>query len=152
MLPHPPIFRLSDCNRNAVLSFFFSVGLALKEAFGIIPSRQRKDIPDCNMSLVTMPRENLLVSGVLLGIVVWAAIKLFQVSHRPGPLYPLPPGPKGKPIVGNLGDLPALGALEWEHWAKHKKLYGKYAQSSGGYSKAKNWLIDPPCKHAHRPY
>ncbi|KAK7986992.1 cytochrome P450 [Apiospora saccharicola] len=71
-----------------------------------------------------MSSSNLLVSGVLLGIVVWAAINLFQVSHRPGPLYPLPPGPKGKPIVGNLGDLPALGAREWEHWAKHKKLYG----------------------------
>lgn len=80
----------------------------------------------CFNDAVTMSSSSnrLLVSGVLMGIVVWAAIKLFQASRRPGPAYPLPPGPKGKPIVGNLGDLPPAGALEWEHWAKHKALYG----------------------------
>lgn len=72
-----------------------------------------------------MSTTNLLVSGVLLGIVAWAAIRLFQESHRPGPSHPLPPGPKPKPIIGNLGDLPPAGAREWEHWAKHKDLYGK---------------------------
>ncbi|KAK7983339.1 hypothetical protein PG989_010741 [Apiospora arundinis] len=71
-----------------------------------------------------MSTTNLLVSGVLLGIVAWAAIRLFQESHRPGPSHPLPPGPKPKPIIGNLGDLPPPGAREWEHWAKHKDLYG----------------------------
>ncbi|KAK7961647.1 cytochrome P450 [Apiospora aurea] len=67
---------------------------------------------------------NLFVSAALLGIVAWAAMKLFEQSQRPGPSQPLPPGPKPKPIIGNLGDLPASGALEWEHWAKHKALYG----------------------------
>ncbi|KAK7994542.1 hypothetical protein PG991_016130, partial [Apiospora marii] len=76
------------------------------------------------MSSSVMSSSHTLISGVLIGIIVWAAIKLFQVSHRPKPLYSLPPGPKGKPIVGNLGDLPPAGALEWEHWAKHKALYG----------------------------
>jgi hypothetical protein len=37
---------------------------------------------------------------------------------------PLPPGPKGLPIVGNIRDLPPPGAKEWEHWLKHKDLYG----------------------------
>jgi hypothetical protein len=36
----------------------------------------------------------------------------------------LPPGPKGLPFVGNMRDLPPLGAKEWEHWLKHKDLYG----------------------------
>jgi hypothetical protein len=38
---------------------------------------------------------------------------------------PLPPGPKGKPIVGNIADLPPPGAQEWLHWLKFKDPYGK---------------------------
>lgn len=37
----------------------------------------------------------------------------------------LPLGPRPKPIIGNLLDLPPLGALDWLHWLKHKELYGK---------------------------
>lgn len=37
---------------------------------------------------------------------------------------PLPPGPKPKFLIGNLLDLPKPGELEWEHWLKHKDLYG----------------------------
>jgi hypothetical protein len=37
----------------------------------------------------------------------------------------LPPGPVGKPIVGNISDLPPPGAQDWMHWLKHKELYGK---------------------------
>ena len=36
----------------------------------------------------------------------------------------LPPGPKRLPFFGNIRDLPAHGSKEWEHWAKHKELYG----------------------------
>ncbi|KAJ5885945.1 uncharacterized protein N7473_008619 [Penicillium subrubescens] len=36
----------------------------------------------------------------------------------------LPPGPVGKPIVGNISDLPPPGAQDWMHWLKHKELYG----------------------------
>jgi hypothetical protein len=36
----------------------------------------------------------------------------------------LPPGPKALPLVGNIADLPLRGAPEWEHWLKHKDVYG----------------------------
>lgn len=39
---------------------------------------------------------------------------------------PLPPGPKALPLVGNIRDLPPGGAREWEHWLKHKDLYGNH--------------------------
>lgn len=28
---------------------------------------------------------------------------------------PLPSGPKGLPLVGNIADLPPKGCLEWQH-------------------------------------
>ncbi|KAL4883962.1 putative cytochrome P450 oxidoreductase OrdA-like protein [Aspergillus karnatakaensis] len=37
---------------------------------------------------------------------------------------PLPPGPPGLPIVGNVRDLPASDSPDWLHWLKHKDLYG----------------------------
>lgn len=37
---------------------------------------------------------------------------------------PLPPGPKGLPLVGNLTDLPPPGTPEYFHWLKHKDIYG----------------------------
>jgi cytochrome P450 len=37
---------------------------------------------------------------------------------------PLPPGPKGLPLIGNINDLPKPGILECHHWLKHKDLYG----------------------------
>lgn len=35
---------------------------------------------------------------------------------------PLPPGPKGRPLIGNLLDVP--GDRAWLEWTKHKELYG----------------------------
>ncbi|KAI1412256.1 putative cytochrome P450 oxidoreductase OrdA-like protein [Hypoxylon sp. FL1857] len=53
---------------------------------------------------------------------VYLVIKLLGLSN--GARAPLPPGPKGLPIVGNLNDLPKPGVFEPHHWLKHKKLYG----------------------------
>ncbi|TVY85886.1 Multifunctional cytochrome P450 monooxygenase [Lachnellula willkommii] len=37
---------------------------------------------------------------------------------------PLPPGPKGLPVLGNINDLPKPNEPEWQHWLQHKDLYG----------------------------
>ncbi|KAH8105630.1 cytochrome P450 [Phellopilus nigrolimitatus] len=65
---------------------------------------------------------NLIYFDVLLGCVGAYVLKRYLASGADHP--PLPPGPKPKPIVGNLLDLPPPGTYEWLHWAKHKELYG----------------------------
>lgn len=47
------------------------------------------------------------------------------INHQIASL-PLPPGPKGKPIIGNLSDLPPPDTPEWQHWLEHKKRYGSH--------------------------
>lgn len=42
----------------------------------------------------------------------------------------LPPGPKGKFLIGNLFDLPSPGAQKWLYWMKHKDLFGTLSSSS----------------------
>ncbi|KAJ5523658.1 hypothetical protein N7494_010308 [Penicillium frequentans] len=34
------------------------------------------------------------------------------------------PGPRPRPIIGNLRDLPNPDEQDWQHWLKHKALYG----------------------------
>jgi len=68
--------------------------------------------------LSTITLVNLIL--VAVGILYVANTTLFRKRSR----APLPPGPKPKPIVGNLTDLPPEGVQEWQHWFKHKELYG----------------------------
>ncbi|KAH9908656.1 cytochrome P450 [Xylariomycetidae sp. FL2044] len=64
----------------------------------------------------------LLISTLFLGISLYGAAGL--LFGRKVKRLPLPPGPKGWPIVGNLADLPSRGEREWEAWLTHKDIYG----------------------------
>jgi predicted alpha/beta hydrolase len=60
--------------------------------------------------------------AVVLGAFGIYAIKV--LLNRPGPRGTLPPGPRPKPVLGNISDLPPPGTQDWMHWLKHKETYG----------------------------
>jgi len=63
--------------------------------------------------------EQLAILGLTLGLIV-----ILRAAFAGRNRASLPPGPKGKFLIGNLLDLPSPGAQEWQHWLKHKDLYG----------------------------
>lgn len=65
-----------------------------------------------------------LALGVGAVFFFFLLIRKVLKTGRNGPHPPLPPGPKGLPIVGNLLDLPKPGDYEAKHWIKHKDIYG----------------------------
>ncbi|KAJ5673715.1 hypothetical protein N7507_002842 [Penicillium longicatenatum] len=60
-----------------------------------------------------------LASMVLVGLFAYSTQR-----NRKRHDLPLPPGPRPKPIIGNLRDLPSPNEQDWQHWLKHKELYG----------------------------
>ena len=60
-----------------------------------------------------------LVLGVLTPFLFILVTKL---KYRNSP--PLPPGPRGWPILGSFFEMPE--SFEWLHWSKFKSLYGEY--------------------------
>ncbi len=68
----------------------------------------------------------LILLDVALGVI---GLYLLRTFIRPCGL-PLPPGPKRKPIIGNLLDLPQ--SFDWLHWATYKDLYGPLLLASFG--------------------
>ncbi|KAG5756938.1 hypothetical protein H9Q70_000477 [Fusarium xylarioides] len=61
------------------------------------------------------------ILGLTLGLLIYIG---FQIVDNASKRAPLPPGPKGLPLVGNLNDLPPPGVFEAHHWLKLKDLYG----------------------------
>ena len=57
------------------------------------------------------------------GTLVLYALSRFFSSKNLHDL-PIPPGPKGLPLLGNINDLPKPGILECHHWLQHKDRYG----------------------------
>ncbi|KAF2119330.1 cytochrome P450 monooxygenase [Lophiotrema nucula] len=67
------------------------------------------------------------MAGLFLATIVaigFAAYFLKRVLLGQNKAAPLPPGPRGLPLVGNLTDLPPPGTPEYFHWLKHKDIYG----------------------------
>ncbi|KAE8401933.1 cytochrome P450 [Aspergillus pseudonomiae] len=63
-----------------------------------------------------------IILGLASGIICLYFLRSFLAKKKA--LGPLPPGPRPKPIIGNLWDLPSQGTRDWLHWLKHKDLYG----------------------------
>ncbi|KAK0214140.1 cytochrome P450 [Armillaria fumosa] len=95
---------------------------------------------------------NLFVLGVFLWVVV------FTIRRRSRSL-PLPPGPKGYPLIGNLFDVPM--EREWEAWTEWGKKYGDISSVTvlgqtivvlNSYPSAKELLDGRSAKYSDRPY
>ncbi|KAF5586798.1 oxidoreductase [Fusarium subglutinans] len=64
-------------------------------------------------------------ASLILVTVILASLSFLLAKHISGSKKPpLPPGPKGIPLLGNVRDLPPPGTLEWPHWQSHKEKYG----------------------------
>ncbi|KAI0097574.1 cytochrome P450 [Nemania sp. FL0031] len=70
------------------------------------------------MTTIDMLWKGILITTVMI---IGVNITFFIFKKRPGNL---PPGPKGLPLVGNVRDLPTHGERQWQHWLKHKDIYG----------------------------
>lgn len=60
---------------------------------------------------------------LLWGIIALVGYLVYQQSTQTS-RRKLPPGPKPLPILGNIKDFPPDGTPEYQHWLKHKDLYG----------------------------
>jgi hypothetical protein len=63
----------------------------------------------------------LPIVAFLLILASYLVNRLYRSRHA----LPLPPGPKGLPLLGNINDLPKPDiSPEWLHWHSHKDAYG----------------------------
>lgn len=69
---------------------------------------------------------SLVLVTAIVASLSFFLVKIIQQSKN----TPLPPGPKGLPLLGNIRDLPPPGTLEWPHWQTHKEKYGSITSVS----------------------
>ena len=97
---------------------------------GTYPSSS-KSIKHSRFSCPSRVRTTRLIFAATMSAAVWTGIffalagfYLANFYSRKRQQLPLPPGPRPKPIIGNLSDLPNSTEKDWEFWLKHKRLYG----------------------------
>lgn len=71
-----------------------------------------------------MPKIDIIVAASAFGLTLALYIKDRCERNSLKSSLPLPPGPKGLPIIGNLKDLP--DRLEWETYHKWCKEFGAF--------------------------
>lgn len=105
-------------------------------------------------SLATSP--NVGTNLLALGAFLWVVICTIRRRSRS---LPLPPGPKGYPLIGNLFDVPT--ERQWEAWAEWGKKYGDISSVTvlgqtivvlNSYPFAKELLDGRSAKYSDRPY
>ncbi|TRX88391.1 hypothetical protein FHL15_010704 [Xylaria flabelliformis] len=65
-----------------------------------------------------------LIGVLCIGIAILYLLNRSPTSLRDTGRLPLPPGPRGFPLVGNVNDFPSSDTFAAKHWLKHKALYG----------------------------
>jgi hypothetical protein len=80
------------------------------------------------VDLYSLPTSSIMfLSPTLAILLLFTIIVLYLLIHLLISTFnalPLPPGPKGFPLIGNINDMPRPGTLECHHWLKHKDIYG----------------------------
>lgn len=71
-----------------------------------------------NMVFSSLSGFSAISTGILMLCILWYIfLRKLNAKH-------LPPGPKGKLVIGNVFDMPASTEKPWLFWLRHKDMYG----------------------------